>query len=220
MFRVQEINQTDTAQWLADGWGLVRTSPNEPMRLTKYTQVSPDSARNYVQIYSDPHTYEEIEIDSNAHELYCHWPLCGAVNVPIADYTIGVVLERVTEKQYRRTYYSRYLELYIPRLWEVIKKHGRACETLFPDCSNVVWGAFFPEYPTPRRALAQIMEGRSVSVAISPTILLIGSPTRVLIYDKRKHVGHIENGRALLTHSDEFVNRRIEKQLNAKLEQF
>lgn len=220
MFRVQDITPPDISQWLSDGWGLVRTRSSDPLKLAKYANISPDSTRNYIQVFTDPTTYEEQEIDSAIHEVYCHWPLCGAVNVPIGDYTIGVVLERTTEKQYKRTYYSRYLDLYIPRLWEVIKKHGRACETLSPNSSNVVWGAFFSEYPTARRALEQITGGRAVSVAISPTILLIGSPERILIYDKRKHVGHIEHGRALMTHSDEFVNRRIEKQLNAKLEQY
>lgn len=219
MFRVQDITPPDIAQWLAGGWGLVRTSSTEPLRLTEYCDISSESTRSYVRMYTGPQEYVEREMDVASEEVYCHWPLCGAINVPIDDYTIGVVLERTTERQYRRTYYGRFVSLQIPRMWEIIKKHGRACENLTPHHSTVVWGAFFPEYPTARRALNKIMEGRAVSVAISPTLLFIGSPDRVLIYDKHKHVGHIESGRAVLTHTDDYVKRRVEKQLNIKLEQ-
>lgn len=219
MFRVQDITPSDIAQWLTRGWGLIRISPTEPLRLVEYGDISTESTRSFVRMYTGPQEYIEREMNTATEEVYCHWPLCGAINVPIDDYTIGVVLERTTERQYRRTYYWRYVDAFIPRMWEIIKKHGRTCETLSTDHAPVVWGAFFPEYPTARRALNKIMEGRAVSVAISPTLLFIGGPDRVLIYDKQKHVGHIENGHATLTHTDDYVKRRIEKQLNAKLEQ-
>lgn len=219
MFRAQDLAAADFAQWLYDGWGFIRISPDTAPELTYFHGVNGESFHARVRGYTAPNTFRDHDIDLREAEVYCHWPLCGAVNVPIDDYSVGMILERTTERQFRRTYYGRYVDKTCPRMWEVIKKHGRAVESLTTSCSNVVWGAFYPEYPSARSALNKILSGQAVSVAISPTILLIGSPKRVLVYDKQKHVGFIENGRAVLTHSDAFVVKRIEKQLNAKLEQ-
>lgn len=218
MFRVQGLTAQDTHQWLAGGWGLIRQTPESPLLLVNFTGTNPDTYSTHVRIYSSPSTFTEQIIDLRVGEIYCHWPLCGAINVPINNYTIGVVTERTTERQYRRTYYPRYVECTIPRPWEVMKKHGRESELLVSDSPSLVWGLFFPEYPNIRKALELLRFGERVSIAISPTILLIGGAQRIFIYDKHKHVGHFDGMNVVVTHDDDFIAQRITKHLNTKLE--
>ena len=131
MLPLDGIGHDDLNQWLNRGW--------------------------YVQIHEEgevPVFFHGVEGASlvgmdtqgrikTAHRTKCfaHWPRCGAVNTP----RFAVFVDRTPQRQYRRTYNSRCLELLIPRKWELMKLYGAEVSTLTPDSVSVVSACFDPQ---------------------------------------------------------------------------
>jgi hypothetical protein len=63
-----------------------------------------------------------------------------------------------------------------------------------------------------------LLDRDTSSVAISPSLILVGDGKNILIYDKMKYVGDIIAGQVRMTYGDDYVTRRIQKHITTKLE--
>lgn len=218
MFRVEELVPQDRSQWLNHGWGLTRVKSDPEPVVTHFAEVS--SSRDYAIIrrYTGPEEYEELATELAGIELYCHWPVGGAINIPMQGTTVAGVLERRTQKQYRRTCCPNLYTLEFPKMWAAVKKFGPELSELTPAWARVMWAAFRPHYPHVNVALGMLREGTTASVALSPSLILSGTGNRILIFDKMKHVGNITDGKVFVTYEDSIVSRRIQKLLTMKME--
>src|SRR5688572_3182804 len=218
MFRVEELVPQDRAQWLNGSWGFTRVKSEPSPILTHFVEVSSASDAARIRRYEAWDSYKESVTPLAQMECYCHWPLGGAINVPLRDGSVAAVMGRRAERQYRRSYVPGLMTLEFPKLWDATKKFGPLVSELRTSFANVVWGAFFPSYPSAPHALDSLREKRTCSVAISPSLVLVGDGATVLIFDKMKHVGEIKGGHVLMTYADDYVTRRIQKHITMKLE--
>jgi hypothetical protein len=219
MFLVEkDLPPEDRRQWLSSGWGLTRVKSDSPISLSHFREVSTGGPNALIRQYKKWDEYMDLYIDCAEADVYCHWPLGGAINVPLEKGTVAGVLTRRVEKRYMRTYNPALMSLEFPKLWDATKKFGQEVSGLAPASPNVVWAAFYPEYPSAHRAMAMLLDRDTSSVAISPSLILVGDGKNILIYDKMKYVGDIIAGQVRMTYGDDYVTRRIQKHITTKLE--
>ena len=197
-----DISQDDVWQWLNRGWFLYERE---------------DGTRIPAMLLQvDRHEYAVEDIEQNEWS-YCHdrifpyWPKCGALNLQ----GYAVVLERQSERQYRRTYNARCLSVKIPRKWDIMKQHP-SCRSLGPDNKEIVRAAFSPEYCSYTGALKRLESGW-ISVALTPFVIIAGKPDEHFVYYRGELVAQIVKGTLMPYKNAHRTMRRILKLLEGKV---
>src|SRR5688572_29648740 len=115
MFLVENLTNSDRQQWLQGAWGLTRIKPSPSLVLTNFLEVGGATSLMRIRRYEAWNKYEEQVVDAGALECYCHWPLGGAINIPMKIGQVAGVLSRRTERQYRRTFVPDLMTLEFPK---------------------------------------------------------------------------------------------------------
>lgn len=190
-----DIHEDDVWQWLNNGWFFYRT-------LDGLVPASLGSGR-HDQLMAVTVSGNSFEFD--VESAYPHWPTCGAINLQ----GYAVIVQRSSTRQYRRTYNSRGVTLEIPRKWDVLRRYPEAL-TLLPNDPKVVSALFNPQYYTYQRAL-ELLGPQWVSVALSPLLVLVGTPEEHLVYYRGKLLGRIRDGMLDALNPQSPRNRRVLK---------
>jgi hypothetical protein len=171
------ITGNDVNQWLDHGVCML-----DRIRPAFYLGLGPDVIR-LRDVRSD--LREDLPF-ADATRLWCHWPRCGALNLP----GTAVYLMRRQQQQYRRTYHSRALSVVLPDKWEILT-HNPSLVQQYSDPMNtpVVLEAFNPVYPDWDAAMT-MLEAQPF-VAINSHIILGGTPNKLSVYHKGKKCGMV-----------------------------
>ena len=198
----QDVAISDVWQWLGRGWFYHQESGKARVP-AELQQMENDSY--YVSLSTgDEKTF-------NRDECFPHWPQCGALNMQ----GYAIVLDRQSQRQYRRTYNSRCILLSVPRKWDVMKKYD-GVKLVTPDSPEVVNAAFAPVYYTYTRALS-LLEAGWVSVALNPFLIVAGTVEEQLIYYRSKLTAKVMDGKLIPLDSESKRNRRILKWFDGRL---
>lgn len=115
-------------------------------------------------------------------EVAVHWPQCGSVNLP--TYRCAVHVQRLTQKQYCRTYTPRGVQVIVPRAWEAGRMHGLR-NALKPPNETVAMAVFNPQRVTYEEAEDRIRHHGWLSCAITNRLIVAGdkSGKRMFYYN-------------------------------------
>ncbi len=115
-------------------------------------------------------------------EVAVHWPRCGAVNIP--QYRAAAFVQRLTRKQYCRTYTPGGTKTVFPRAWDVARALGYR-GTFKPDNHVVARAVFDPGHVDYDQAERRITSEDWVSVALTPRVIVAGdkSGKRMFYYN-------------------------------------
>lgn len=197
----RDISAHDVHQWLNNGFFYVNVDGAN--RVAGYDGADEDVEKVGAELVESG-DYVNVDFE----DVYPHWPFCGALNVG----PVGVFLNRRQERQYRRTYNSRQLQLAIPRRWEAMKQYGGAVREMTADTREVVLSAFAPQYPALSAVMDQLHTGEAFSRAINPHIVLVGAGDNVLVYYKNVYVAIMEpDGKLVPVNADRDTLRRLLK---------
>jgi len=160
-----DITPSDVQQWLEGGVFYARRNAKEPWDLAELRAVEGEDI--YVMFIK-----EEQEHRVRPSDLRCHWPACGAINMP-GGFAVNV--ERLQRRQYRRTYNSRCVRTSMPDKWLSLR-------TMEPQITQVDYEGitfldelFNPKYPpNTYEARRKVAAGEVFSVAITPYLVLAG----------------------------------------------
>jgi hypothetical protein len=200
----KQITPQDVNQWLQHGWFVAEYEGNQI--IGQLREFNGETMYMY-----DLKTKRVKQVMTESVRV--HWPMCGAINVgPIALYIIRRQL-----KQWRRTYNSRQVHMQIPRKWEAMKVYGDVLRDLSPDAPDVVAALFDPTYPVYDDAREDIQQGVAFSRALSPHIILAGTPDTLLVYNRGDLAGRIMGGRILPIGADEQSLARLLKHFDGRI---
>ena len=114
--------------------------------------------------------------------IQVHWPLCGALNIKGRPY--AVFLKRRQNRQWRRTFNMREVDIRVPGEWAINKlmPHSELRDVPHDLCAQA---AFDPKYPSLEQAVHDLGRER-ISVALSPNLTL----TQTALYHRLVHVAN------------------------------
>ena len=204
MLPLNGIAHDDVNQWLNRGWFVHR---GEDGSITPILYHGMEGTHlTGIDVQGRMHSHPKLQ-------CFAHWPRCGAVNLPL----FALYAERIPQRQYRRTYNSRCIELVIPRKWELMKLHGPMVSSLTSDSGSVIEAVFNPQYPTFEDACEQV-RGGVFSRAINPYMVLTMADTgRLLVYHRGDCVGWIEGNKFVPSVQSPQMSRRLNKMFNGRI---
>lgn len=187
----------DIDQWLSGGWFLF--------------QSGDDSAPEPASLTGVDGEYGAQLMDGSRYPLkpdatFPFWPACGAVNLN----GYAVYLERLQQRQYRRTYNTSCINMHLPRKWDVMKRYGTAVSALTADSEDVVRAVFSPIYYTFSQAI-NMLDENWVSIALNPHLIVSGRNGEYHVYYRNKLIGTVSQGRITPIGSQQSRIRRIIK---------
>ena len=200
-----DLESRDISQWLEGGWFFVKLkADSEELTVCTLHRLT-DSSISVVPMNG---TGAETV---RRNQVFPHWPVCGALNMD--GYV--VVLRRLSQRQYRRTYNSRCLGISIPRKWDTMKQQGVELAT-DPNDPKVIAEAFSPTY-YPYSVACDMLADKAASVALNPHLVVAGKPDAILVYYRGKMTGHIVNDKLIPIGCDESRTRRLLKFFDGRI---
>ena len=200
----EDLTGSDVWQWLGRGW-FYHLEPGQG-RVPAQLQEHDSREGRYTVSLTNGDTKE-----FKREECYPYWPQCGAINMQ----GFAIVIDRQSQRQYRRTYNDRCVLLNVPRKWDVMKKYESA-KLITPNSPEVVSAVFDPVYYTYTRALGLLEQGW-VSVALNPFLIVAGTVEEQLIYYRSKLTARIEGGKLMPLDPENKRNRRILKWFDGRI---
>lgn len=166
----QGITAEDLQQWLQGGICMARQMGVQNGAWRPATVDNVLGATTVSVRFLDEDWRQQHEVATP--DLRVHWPLCGSVNT---SHGCAVHIERIPQKQYKRTLNTRQLRYEVPKGWEIGKALGQAVvRDLKSPSIPVLRGLFNPDYPRDYdEALGRLANG-AVSVAINPRMIVAG----------------------------------------------
>jgi len=179
-----DISSRDLNQWIGSGVSLL--DGETPVLLY-------DIGENRI-LLKDAVNGDEYSVPWNdrGDRLACFWPKCGSLNVG----QVAVYLQRKQQQQYRRTYNSRILSLYVPAKWEAMKAIGKDAVRLKAGNPCVVDAAFNVQYPDWDDAMADLRDG-AFSRALNPYIILAKAGSEMSVFYRGRRAGTIRDGQLI-----------------------
>jgi hypothetical protein len=197
----EDIHPHDVRQWLGSGVFFASPEPGaEQWRLAWLDDEGPEVVEDLED--EDGSEIVELQIPEERRilvrwvatrqasyvglqDIRCHWPTCGAINVP--DHP-AVYVERLQVRQYRRTYNAQCTRTHVPGQWFLFKQ-GKLRGDI-TESAGLLKALFYPEYPaTVGKAYARLRE--LGSVAINRHITLVGDPGSPEVYYRTARAGVI-----------------------------
>lgn len=167
------MSSGDVLQWLEGGVFLSRIDGAwEPVTLT----MRPEGDGT---VAVAPVGRPDASLRVRYSDVRCHWPTCGAINLPDSGYALYV--QRVQRRQYRRTFNHRCVNLTVPGKWSLLKSMAAADLSPPTHSPEVVRAVFDPKYPASYEEAAELLSTRP-SVAVDPYITLVGYPNTAVYY--------------------------------------
>jgi hypothetical protein len=201
------MSHRDIDQWFGRGVVMATISPGEPPIPALFLGVN-DDTNVVVQSLLGAN---ELRYTLPYTSVAGFWPMCGSVNVP--EYGLAVQVNRLTTKQFRRTFNSQCVEIRIPRHWEAHRFLGREGRPRDGgvNFSFVARACTLAEYPSFDEACRRIDSGEWFSVAISRRFIVAGDPSgkRIFYYDGEAAATAIDG--QLYPMGDVAVINRLEK---------
>jgi hypothetical protein len=179
-----DIDIRDVSQWLSDGYVLVGG------RVMAYI----DHDDSMSGVFHDLETGDRVSHD--VLDVTCYWPVCGAINVESSGRRLAIYVARDQARQWRRAFNGRCVHMQHLSRWAARKTLGEAESSYVLRLSHgMVRELFDPNYPSVAEAMADISTGRALSVAVSPTLSLLGDGKGVFaVYYRTTLVGGIVGG--------------------------
>jgi hypothetical protein len=147
--------------------------------------------------------------DVLAKDMFVDWPLCGSVNLPCSAYAVHV--DRLTQRQYRRTFHRNGTQIVIPRQWDVARWLNTVPDFGFVSDRDLAEACFFPTYYTLDEAFALLDKGEKLTVAINPRVIVAGDQTGKRMFYYNGLLAATAHGDRLFPCGDELLVRRIIK---------
>lgn len=188
MFKFPDDAAPDARQWL-DG-GVFCTENGDAfstMGFTRLGEVIGVPVLRYDQPRPDNREAKAIHLS----RVHLHWPLCGAVNC--RDHKIALYVQRVTTRQYRRTYQGRQVRVTTPRSYEACA-HAKLGRLPGGDSPETLRALFYPWYPSSVHEATKLLEEGWYSIALTRRITLVNAQHKCLVYDGTSHVGYLLDG--------------------------
>lgn len=207
MIRFPEgISRHDLDQWTRRGW-FVRVDDNDTI-VDIVSAVDIEQRELFVRSTSGNEYWCPVA------ELAVHWPHCGSINV---GERVAVHLTRRQQRQWRRTYNSRQVNLMIPRKWDAMKLFDNVRDITL-NSPELIEELFSPSYTPYDVAMRAISTGEAFSRALSPHIILAGNHSGVLCYYRGELVGDISSDNTMrLTGADFNMGRRLLKHFDGRV---
>jgi hypothetical protein len=198
----RDVNPRDIEQWCSSGVVMYQTP--EATLAGWYLGCTPSRTITVMPITGGEHVLVP------AAQVAVHWPMCGSVNIRGKPYAAHV--ERLTQRQYRRTWHRAGVKVVIPREWDVTRHMSGMMHTLSPSDTELALACFEPEYPTLETALSMLDSGDVVTVATSPRLIVAGDALgkRMFYYNGELAATATANNE-LFPVGDEALVRRIIK---------
>lgn len=164
----QGITAEDLQQWLQGGICMARMNAVQDWRPATVDSVNGATSVNVRFLDEEWANRHEV----STANVRAHWPLCGSVNT---SHGIAVHIERIPQKQYKRTLNTRQLRYEVPKGWEIGKAFGHVVlRDLKSPSIPVLRGLFSPDYPADYDEALGRLAGGAVSVALNPRMIVAG----------------------------------------------
>jgi len=171
----EDIDRDDVNQWLRGCWFYMDDV------LVKYEDLGED----YNEVMGWDYAGDR-SITRERGAVRIEWPQVGAVNVPERG---AVLVEREADRQWRRAFTTRNLQVWIPRAWD-LRRSGLS--RIRRDDYDLVRSLFNPEYPGIVEATEML--NTVPTVALNRQIMLVRVGKETLVYYGREQVGRLEAG--------------------------
>lgn len=158
------ISTDDIVQWLQGGICMVRSDTSFRPFITDRVNEEGLHGRFMDDDFRTTHTVP-------VQDARAYWPLMGSVN--LEKFRCAVHVERRPERQYKRTFTHRLVEVTVPRAWDLSKVLGRDIALVRSPSLFVMRALYYPTYFDVDTALAMLGDGW-MSVAINPRIIIAG----------------------------------------------
>lgn len=200
------ITTDDISQWLSGGICMVQLPGEKEFQPAAMERVI-DHTLLQVRLMSDEWAARR---DVPVTAVRAHWPMCGSVNVQ--EHKCATHVERLPEKQYRRTFSTRLMHYTVPRAWDIQKRFGLATERALRSGSNAVLrGIYKPMYPANYDEALTMLASGWLSVAINPRIIVAGDDAgKRMIYYRGELAATITGDEALAV-SDDLTTLLVDK---------
>jgi len=190
-----DVQSHDINQWLDGGVFLAR-------RNDEWTECTFGGAHDDGRIIC--YFLDGDSATKERSDVRAHWPTCGSINMP----KFALYVQRLQRRQWRRTFNARCISLSIPGKWQHLKQIEARELRVAADNPEFLRAVFNPTYPSNYDEAMQMLNDRP-SVALSPQILLVGSPNPQVYY-RGKLVGQMIGGR-YNAECDPLTERRVSK---------
>ena len=204
-----DISRSDLNQWVGSGWFYAVIDGE---RHPAYLEHVSDDMECMVRTVDDDRAY--IPPSS----IYTHWAMCGALNV---HSSFAAFVERVQQRQWRRTFNSNSLVVSVPQHWNVL---GVLSSRTVKSATNtgghsLVREAFNPTYPSYEEAIEQLRSPEVVSRAINRHVILCGGTGggRIQLYYRGAWGGILDNHRLTRSTLSDKTLTRLCKQLRGSI---
>lgn len=192
---------SDVEQWLWNTW-FWDAGEGRPLRFQHVEDSSTIAAS----------TLGGTMVLIDKEDVRAHWPACGAINVN----EIALYVQRNQVRQYRRSYTSDFVDVEVPRKWDLMKK-GCRTRHLTGETAEVVEQLFNPEYPTLEDAVSELTRGEAHARALNRHVMLVGQADKILVYYGGPHnlVGRLQENTLIPSVAGRKYALRVSKLIGA-----
>ena len=143
--------------------------------------------------------------------IWVHWPLTGCINTQHG----ALYVSRHAERQWRRAYSGRFVDIVIPWEWEAVKRRPPLAQ-YNGDHREVVKALFEPEYPQSTPEALERLEGKKAPGTVAVNRFIILSADRGVYY-RGERIGSLDEYNRLVPTCGERMARRVEKYIDGGL---
>lgn len=186
-----DICSSDVGQWLYGGVAVWKQEDGECVPVVLRVAHGHSQTAVCSSLRTDEDALGTVEIPFS--QLYGHWPICGSINIP--EVKLAIHVERVQQRQYRRTFNDRQVRYLVPRAWEARLRLPRQDLNLVRTSSPAVARALMaPDYPSVDAAFHMLSTGW-LTVAINPRVIIACDAVgKRLVYYRGKVAASIVEG--------------------------
>lgn len=202
----RDMSSDDVNQWLNGGIFLVRTKPGTPPRPAYWAGMSGGRV-----MYSDMETGREGLVPYTS--CFAVWPDLGSFNMPEG---YAVHMRRRAERQYRRTFNSRCVDITVPWGFRVAMHRNTVVRYLGPwgPVSKLPW---FGTFPSSFDEVEDWLARGYITVAVNRRLIVAGTPEleKRLLYLDGELAGTVVGGKLHPTCGPSTL-AALNKQLNGR----